>query len=105
MDVNVCGFLFVLCFSPIKKANSQYLVSCNYVETTLSFVLSISTGLNLPFDVDMYKMIYNTVDAHGNPTIASGAFLVPTNTTCLDFPMAVYHHGTSLKKVDVPSFE
>jgi len=96
--------LFVLCFSPVKKANSQYLVSCNYVETTLSFVLSISTGLNLPFDVDMYKMIYNTVDAHGNPTIASGAFLVPTNTTCLDFPMAVYHHGTSLKKVDVPSY-
>jgi alpha/beta superfamily hydrolase len=52
----------------------------------------------------MYKMIYNTVDAQGDPTIASGAFLVPTNTTCLDFPVAVYHHGTSLRKTDVPSY-
>ena len=96
--------LWVLLIIPVKKASSQYLVSCNYVETTLSFILNTSTGLNLPFDVDMYKMIYNTVDAQGNPTIASGAFLVPTNTTCLDFPVAVYHHGTSLRKTDVPSY-
>jgi len=51
----------------------------------------------------MYKMVYNTVDALGQPTIASGAFLAPSNTTCTDFPMLVYHHGTSLRKIDVPS--
>lgn len=96
--------IWILLIIPVKKVSSQYLVSCNYVETTLSFILNTSTGLNLPFDVDMYKMIYNTVDAQGNPTIASGAFLVPTNTTCLDFPVAVYHHGTSLRKTDVPSY-
>ena len=51
----------------------------------------------------MYKMIYNTVDINGQPTIASGAFLVPTNTNCADFPIATYNHGTTLKKDDVPS--
>ena len=51
----------------------------------------------------MYKMVYNTVDALGQPTIASGAFLAPSNTPCTDFPMLVYHHGTSLRKIDVPS--
>lgn len=96
--------LLLLFFFPSKKLKSQYLVSCNYVETTLSFILSVPTGLYLPFDVDMYKMVYNTVDAQGSPTIASGAFIVPTNTTCLDFPIAVYHHGTSLNKTDVPSY-
>ena len=88
---------------PSKKITSQHLVSCDYVESTVSFILSAATGLTLPYDVDLYKMIYNTVDAHGNPTIASGAFIVPSNTTCLEFPIAVYHHGTSLKKTDVPS--
>ena len=29
--------------------------------------------------------------------------LVPTNTNCADFPIAVYNHGTTLRKNDVPS--
>ena len=65
--------------------------------------LSLATGLTLQYDIDMYKMVYNTVDASGQPTIASGAFLAPSNTPCTDFPMLVYHHGTSLRKIDVPS--
>ena len=63
----------------------------------------MATGLTLQYDIDMYKMVYNTVDALGQPTIASGAFLAPSNTPCTDFPMLVYHHGTSLRKIDVPS--
>ena len=95
--------LFCFILFPPKKTSAQYLISCDYIETSLSFVLSLPTGLYLPHDADLYKMVYNTVDAHGNPTIASGAFLVPSNTTCLDFPIAVYNHGTSLRKIDVPS--
>ena len=48
-------------------------------------------------------MIYNTTDVNGQPTIASGAFLVPSNPNCIDFPFSVYMHGTSLKKSNVPS--
>ena len=51
----------------------------------------------------MYKLTYNTVDTDSLPIIATGAFFVPTNTTCTDFPFAVYNHGTTLRKNDVPS--
>lgn len=83
--------------------SAQYLVSCTYVNYNPSFVLSAITGSPLDYDVDMYKMVYNTVDVNGQPTIASGAFLVPTNTDCADFPIATYNHGTTLEKDDVPS--
>ena len=94
-----------LCFliGSNSSINCQYLISCDYVNTTIPLGLSLATGLTLQYDIDMYKMVYNTVDALGQPTIASGAFLAPSNTTCTDFPMLVYHHGTSLRKIDVPS--
>ena len=31
--------------------------------------------------VESYKVIYNTTDVHGNPTVASGAVYIPTLTT------------------------
>ena len=94
-----------LCFliGSNSSIKCQYLISCDYVNTTIPLGLSILSGLTLQYDIDMYKMVYNTVDALGQPTIASGAFLAPSNTTCTDFPMLVYHHGTSLRKIDVPS--
>ena len=94
-----------LCFliGSNSSIKCQYLISCDYVNTTIPLGLSLATGLTLQYDIDMYKMVYNTVDALGQPTIASGAFLAPSNTTCTDFPMLVYHHGTSLRKIDVPS--
>ena len=82
---------------------SQNLVSCTYLNQTSSLILSVTSGLNVPYDIDLYKMVYNTVDVQGNPTIASGAFVVPTNTNCADFPIASYNHGTALPKNDVPS--
>ena len=97
--------LLPLCFliGSNSSIKCQYLISCDYVNTTIPLGLSLLSGLSLQYDIDMYKMVYNTVDALGQPTIASGAFLAPSNTTCTDFPMLVYHHGTSLRKIDVPS--
>ena len=94
-----------LCFliGSNSSIKCQYLISCDYVNTTIPLGLSLLSGLTLQYDIDMYKMVYNTVDALGQPTIASGAFLAPSNTPCTDFPMLVYHHGTSLRKIDVPS--
>ena len=83
--------------------HSQYLVSCVYLGISSSNVLSGATGLSLDYDVKMYKLTYNTVDTDSLPIIASGAFFIPTNTTCTDFPIAVYNHGTTLRKNDVPS--
>ena len=94
--------LFVSCYI-IAFSHGQQLVSCTYLNQTSSLILSTFSGLNVPYDIDLYKMVYNTVDVHGNPTIASGAFVVPTNTNCADFPIAAYNHGTALPKNDVPS--
>ena len=83
--------------------HSQYFVSCVYLGISSSNVLSGATGLSLDYDVKMYKLTYNTVDTDSLPIIATGAFFIPTNTTCTDFPFAVYNHGTTLRKNDVPS--
>ena len=51
-----------------------------------STIFSGATGLTLDYDVDMYKMTYNTVNTDSLPVIATGAFFIPKNTSCNDFP-------------------
>ena len=82
---------------------AQYFVSCDYLGLSSSSVLSGATGLSLNNDVKMYKLTYNTIDTDSVPIIATGAFFTPNNTPCTDFPLAVYNHGTTLRKNDVPS--
>lgn len=61
-------------------------------------------GIILPstYGVDVYKVVYNTVDADTLPTIASGALFIPKDPQCL-VPLASYQHGTVALKSDVPS--
>ena len=90
-----------LCF----VSSSQYFISATYMNTTPQVTLASVANLPLEYDVETYKIIYNTIDALGNPTIASGAFCIPISEDCSNFPLAVYEHGTSLRKVDVPSYD
>ena len=53
--------------------------------------------------VESYKVIYNTTDVHGNPTVASGAVYIPTLTNCDYAPVLAYNHGTEFIKTNVPS--
>ena len=95
-------FLFVsILFNSVFY--TQYLISCDYLGLSSSSVLSGATGLPLDNDIKMYKLTYNTIDTDSVPIIATGAFFTPYNTTCTDFPFAVYNHGTTLRKNDVPS--
>lgn len=95
----------IIMMACVSLAWSQYIISANYINTTPQTVLASVANLPLEYDVETYKIIYNTVDALGNPTIASGAFCFPISEDCSNFPMAVYEHGTSLRKVDVPSYD
>ncbi|MDG2153060.1 MAG: lipase family protein [Crocinitomicaceae bacterium] len=90
-----------LCFA----SWTQYFISATYINTTPQVTLASVANLPLEYDVETYKIVYNTIDALGNPTIASGAFCFPISEDCSNFPMAVYEHGTSLRKVDVPSYD
>ena len=85
--------------------SQQYIISATYINTTPQVTLASVASLPLEYDVETYKILYNTVDALGEPTIASGAFCFPISEDCSNFPMAVYEHGTSLRKVDVPSYD
>lgn len=82
---------------------SQYFISSSFINTIEPITLQAISGLSLSYSVDTYKIIYNTTDVDGTPTIASGAFCVPVSPDCQGFPIAVYEHGTSLRKIDVPS--
>ena len=80
----------------------QYFISSSFINTIEPITLQAISGLSLSYSVDTYKIIYNTTDVDGTPTIASGAFCVPVSPDCQGFPIAVYEHGTSLRKIDVP---
>ena len=89
---------------------SQRIVSKIYLRTftvaQLDSILNangIQNIFSLSYDIDVYRLIYNTVSYDSSATTASGMMAVPRNTTCR-FPMAVYHHGTIVGKHDAPSY-
>ena len=88
--------------------NSQYLVSATEL-SSLSAPL-VEAYLNShgwdtsPMTINgvtSYKIIYNTTDVHGDPTVASGALYVPQ--LCDTMPLVSYQHGTEFHKAHVPS--
>ena len=54
------------------------------------------------FDVGVYKVVYNTIDGRGNPTVASGALYIPLPYPN-GAPFAAYLHGTIIDEASVPS--
>lgn len=56
------------------------------------------------FDVDVYRVVYETPNAQGTgTTIASGAIAVPAGIQC-PLPLLAYQHGTTSNRYDVPSY-
>jgi Secretory lipase len=54
------------------------------------------------YTIDIYKIIYKTIDPFGKPTQASGLCIIPKGTPKVQ-GIASYQHGTITKKEDVPS--
>lgn len=72
-------------------------------KTAIAQALSIlSVPLVPQTGVSIYKLVYRTIDIHGNLTQASGALLLPDAITNA-LPLIGYQHGTSALKTDVPS--
>ncbi len=82
---------------------SQHLVEAEFISNSPAFVLGFVPEIPNTYDVDFYKITYNTVDLQGNPTVASGAVSIPSTEDCNFFPLAAYCHGTVLRQNDVPS--
>ncbi len=96
-------FLF-FCFTYSTTYAQDYLISSELIQS-LSLEEVIGAGASgALYGVDVYKVIYNTIDVVGNPTTASGAMVLPTGAEAdICFPVMVYHHGTVLIKDNVPS--
>ena len=56
------------------------------------------------YAVTAVKVLYNTIDANGNPTIASGVVFLPAVTTSVQMPLFLYLHGTLTRDLDAPSY-
>jgi len=65
-------------------------------------IRDISGIFNLQYGVEFHKVIYETIDAKGNPVQASGGLAVPVDHAG-DAPIALYCHGTVLRENEVPS--
>jgi hypothetical protein len=54
------------------------------------------------FDIDAYRVVYGTIDAIGNPTVASMLVVAPSGHVG-PAPLVTYHHGTVADDASVPS--
>ncbi|GLY83716.1 hypothetical protein Airi02_016450 [Actinoallomurus iriomotensis] len=54
------------------------------------------------YGVDLYRLLYRTVDAEGRPTVASGLIVLPRNGE-RRLRMVSFTHGTQSYKEDAPS--
>lgn len=89
--------------------NAQYLVSATEIANRNTFQVEnilnnagFNTSQMILNGVISYKITYNTIDVFGEPTIASGALMVP-QIECDTLPLVSYQHGTRFDKQDVPS--
>lgn len=83
-------------------SNAQVLLSETLLESyTQQQLVGLGVG-NAQNDVEVYKLTYATVDPFGQPTVASGALVLPLTPNCYH-PLAAYMHGTILNRQDVPS--
>ena len=88
----------IACFNIIS---AQSLISDSLIA---EYDLQIFINNNFPgatYNVEVYKIVYTTLDALGEQTIASGLLALPV-VNC-DLPAVVYCHGTVFDKENVPS--
>lgn len=98
----------VLVFS--VKMYSQFTVSKTFIRSFTKAQLDSTLNANgIPaalagtvYDIDVYKLVYNTVNYDSSSFTASGLFVVPKNTTC-KHPLMSYAHGSMSSKEDAPS--
>ncbi|NND77387.1 MAG: alpha/beta fold hydrolase [Flavobacteriales bacterium] len=91
-------FTFLLAF---HFYSAQTLLSDSLLGTYGSNVFTSQGIPGAQYDVEVYKIIYTTLDVNDEPTIASGLLSIP-QISC-DLPAFVYCHGTVFEKEDVPS--
>ncbi|MDX9749857.1 MAG: lipase family protein [Flavobacteriales bacterium] len=94
-------FLFVLLLIA-PRTRAQVLIGDSLMQSLTSGELMAQGVFGAQYGVQVHRLIYHTVDAHGAPTQASGALVVPVGPPCIH-PLAAYMHGTIMHREEVPS--
>ncbi len=85
------------------RAEAQEVVSITHLGHRSKAELKAQFGTPLiVYGIDMYRVLYTTVDVHGVPDTASGLLVVPDDPGKV-YPLLCYQHGTASSKEDVPS--
>ena len=90
----------------LERVNRGTLISSELRETYIPFITNLllfSQNINMTLDytVECYRLTYLTVDPWGRKIQASGSLFIPSGVS--NAPLAMYQHGTILKKADAPS--
>ena len=97
----------VLALTTAVGFSQTSLVSSTFIASTPALALNLFSPFNVEYDIEFYKITYNTVDVDGTPTVASGMVVFPQEITgtqnCDSLPMISYCHGTVLEDDNVPS--
>ena len=91
---------FLLLF--ISSVYSQHANSVDQISSATAEEISGLIDFDVPYGVRFYKMTYNTMGSDGLSDVASGVIVIPDNDAN-DFPLVIYHHGTSASRDEVPS--
>ncbi|HRD54690.1 MAG TPA: lipase family protein, partial [Flavobacteriales bacterium] len=84
------------------ELSAQYLISDSLLIAYTPAELAAQGIQGADHTIEAHRLIYHTIDPFGQPTIASGAVVIPVGSTC-QHAIGAYHHGTILNRQDVPS--
>jgi pimeloyl-ACP methyl ester carboxylesterase len=102
MDYKLLTSLLFWFFSLQSLLVAQFQHSVELIRTVNREDLAKELGEPVDNGVHFYKMTYHTTGSDGMPDIASGLIVIPDNDF-VNFPLVIYHHGTSSAKSRVPS--
>ena len=98
--MKIKNLLFIVFLYFGNTLYAQLLSDSLMISYTQQQVDSIYTSAGIPsfvgqtnYDVNVYKILYETTGATGAVTTASGALFLPENVSC-GLPIISYQHGT-----------
>ncbi len=98
--LNIFSAFFLLLF--ISSVYSQHINSVDQISSATAEEISKLIDFDVPYGVHFYKITYHTTGSDDMSDIASGLIVIPDNDA-QEFPLVIYHHGTSPAKDQVPS--
>lgn len=96
-------FLSISLFFGKNILAQDYLVDFTYLGTQTKLELFFLFGQAVDYDVELYKIRYETPGVDNLPDTASGLMVIPKVPAGTQLPIVVYEHGTTSGPTDVPS--